>query len=68
MHGAQAANRAQGAGFDQAQQFDLHRQWHLTNLVEEQRAAVGRFCQADLALVGTGKGSLLIAEQLALEQ
>ncbi|MCY1444106.1 hypothetical protein D9M71_605560 [compost metagenome] len=68
MNRAQAANRAKAAGLDQAQQFDLHRQGHFADLIEEQGAAMGGFRQADLALVGAGKGTLLVTEQFALEQ
>ena len=48
--------------------FDWRRQRHLADLVEEQRAAVGRFEQAALLLAGVGEGAALVAEQLALEQ
>ena len=68
MHRAQATHRAEAAGLDQAQQLHLHRQRYLANFIEEQSAAMRRFSQADLALVGASERALLVAEQLALEQ
>ncbi|MNE21868.1 hypothetical protein D3C80_1150490 [compost metagenome] len=68
MHRAQAAHRAEAARLDQTQQLHLHRQRYFANFVEEQRAAMGRLSQADLALVGTGERAFFIAEQLAFEQ
>lgn len=40
----------------------------IADFVEEQRAVVGSLDASDLALVGTGKGALFIAEQLGLDQ
>ena len=51
-----------------AQQFNLQRQRDIANFIEEQRAPSGHF---DLALGGldrSGKGALLMPEQLAFEQ
>ena len=63
------ADRAHLALLQHAQQLHLERRRQLADLVEEQRAAVGRPEEAGLALVvGAGEGALLVAEQLALEQ
>ena len=40
----------------------------LADLVEEDRAAVGRLELPDLELVGAGEGAALVAEQLALQE
>ena len=51
-----------------AQQLHLHRQAHVADLVEEQRAALG---DLEAALAGgdrAGERALLVAEQFGLEQ
>src|SRR5262245_36728010 len=53
---------------EHAEKLGLERERHLADLVEEERAAIGRFEEADLALVGTGERSALVPEQLALEE
>jgi hypothetical protein len=50
-----AADRPETAGLDQPQQLHLHGQRYFADFVEEQGAAVGRFSQADLALVAPVK-------------
>jgi hypothetical protein len=55
MHRARAADRTETAGLDQPQQFHLHGQRHFADFVKEQGAAMGRFSQADLALVAPVK-------------
>ena len=50
-----------------AQQLDLHWQAHVTDLVQEQRAALGQL-ETPLARTDcTGEGTFLVAEQFALE-
>ena len=51
-----------------AQQFHLHGQGHFADFVEEDGAAAGHFKQSAFVLIGSGEGSLQIAEQFALEQ
>jgi hypothetical protein len=51
-----------------AQELDLQRQRKIADLVQEERAAIGRFDLADRLPRGPGEGSLFVAEQLALEQ
>src|SRR6202034_2287394 len=50
------------------QQLHLQIQRHIANLVEEERAAVGRFEPAGTGLVRSGKRSGLVSEQLRLHQ
>ncbi|MND98241.1 hypothetical protein D3C80_905840 [compost metagenome] len=50
------------------QQFHLHVQRQVADFIEEQRAAIGRFEPAGLAVGGAGKGALLVTEQFALDQ
>ena len=51
------------------QQLDLEGGAHALHLVQEQRALVGQLEQAGTAaLLGAGKGALVIAEQLAFQQ
>lgn len=53
----------------EAEQAHLHRERHVSDLVEEDRAVVGVFKLAHAPLaVGSGEGALLIAEKLALQQ
>ena len=51
-----------------AQQLGLHLQADVADLVEEQRAAVGRLEAADLVADGAGERALDVAEQLAFQQ
>ena len=51
-----------------AQQPRLQRRRHVADLVEEQRAAVGLFEAADVALAGAGERAGLVAEQFAFQQ
>src|SRR5204863_7152510 len=53
---------------ERAQQFRLHRERELANLVEEQGAALRHLENARLRLDGAGKGAAYVTEQLALEQ
>ena len=63
-----AADALVHALLQDAQQLHLHRQAHVADLVEEQRAALGDFETALAGGDGAGEGALLVAEQLALEQ
>ena len=51
-----------------AQQLDLHRQRHVADLVEKQRAAMRALDPADGLPERPGKGAFFMAEQLAFEQ
>ena len=50
------------------QQPGLQRQRHVSDLVQEQGAAVGLLEAADVALAGPGKGAGFVPEQLAFQQ
>ena len=53
---------------EHAQQLHLQRQRQLADLVEEERAAVGRLEETRLVADGAGEGALHVAEELGLEQ
>ena len=63
-----AAHAVQFAFLEHAQQLGLKPHIHFGNLVQEQGAVVGQFELAGLAADGPCKGSLFVAEQLALQQ
>ena len=63
-----AANPLEGTLLQHTQQLDLHRQRHIADLVEEQRAAIGQLEAPGAAGNGTGKGTLLMAEQFTFQQ
>ena len=56
------------AALQHAQELDLAGRREVADLVEEQRAAVGRLEAADAALDRAGEGARLGAEELALQQ
>jgi hypothetical protein len=68
FHRRGGAERQHLLFLDHAQQLDLHGRRHFGDLVEEQRAAVGRLEQALLVGVGAGEGALGVAEQLVGQQ
>ena len=51
-----------------AQQLYLERRRQVADLVEEQRAAIGRLEPAGARLLGAGEGAGLVAEQLGIDQ
>ena len=53
---------------ERGQQLGLEVERQIADLVEEQRAAVGRLEPADAVAAGAGEGALHMAEQLGLEQ
>ena len=63
-----AANTRHFTLLEHAQQLHLRTRRHLANLVEKERAGISEFKTAQPALCGTGERSLLMPEQLALEQ
>ena len=63
-----AADALDHALLQEAQQLGLQRERQVADLVEEQRAAVGRLDLADRLPCRAGERALLVAEQLALEQ
>ena len=62
------ADAAEGLLLDQAQHLHLERERQLADLVEEERAAVGRLEQAGLVVQRAREGALHVAEQLGFEQ
>ena len=53
---------------DRPEQLGLYLQRQLPDLVQAKRGSVGNLEPADLPTIGPGKGSLLPAEQFALDQ
>ena len=64
-HRRGAAEPVDLALLQRAQQLGLQPDVHLADLVEQQRAAIGRLELADAARDGAGERALLVAEQLA---
>jgi hypothetical protein len=62
-----AADRRELALLQHAQELGLHHEPHVPDLVEEQRAGVGRLEGAAAVRDGSGEGSLHVAEHLALD-
>ena len=57
-----------GALLEEGEQLRLSSAGEISDLVEEERPAVGDLHQAELALARIGKGAPLVAEQLALDE
>ena len=62
------AHRPHLALLQHAQELDLQRERHVTDLVEQQCAAVGRLEQAAVIANGAGERALGVAKELRLEQ
>ena len=67
-HHALAAHAREVAVLQHVQELGLQRRMQVADLVEEDRALVGRLELADLLLVGAGERAPLVTEQLALQQ
>src|SRR6266850_2404972 len=67
-HGLRAADRPYLFFLDRAQKLYLQVDRHLADLIEKDRAVVGRGEQAWTRLHGAGEGALHVAEQLAFEE
>ena len=65
VHATHATERA---FLQDPQQFGLHHQIQITDLVQKHRPSLGLFEEAQLPLVGAGECATLVAEELALEQ
>jgi hypothetical protein len=63
-----AADPLEALLLEHAQELGLARQRHLADLVEEERALVGRLEAAHLSLGRAGERALLVAEQLRLDE
>ena len=66
--GLGAADPLIGALLQDPQQFHLHVEGHVPNLVQEQGATFGHFKTALAGADGTGKSALLVTKQLALKE
>ena len=58
------AHTGEGAILEEPQQLGLKRTTHVTNLVQENRAAVGLLHIPPLGPMGSGEGSAFVAEEL----
>jgi hypothetical protein len=68
LDGFVAADALEFLILEQPEDFPLRCQWHVSNLVQKNRAAVALFEFTNSAAIGAGEGALLVAEQLALQQ
>src|SRR5205085_8868500 len=68
FHGARRAEALDFAFLEHAQDLGLRLRAHVADLVEEDRAAVALLELADLLLRCAGERSLLVAEELRLDQ
>ena len=62
------ADAREATGFENAQQAHLHFRRHLDDFVQEQRAALGAFAAAAMHFRRAGERTLLVAEELRLDQ
>ena len=51
-----------------AQEFHLQADGHALDLIQEQRAALGIFNEANAALLGVGEGTCFVSEQLTVDE
>ena len=63
-----AAHGAYGFFLNRTEQFNLHWQWKVGDLVEEQGAAIGCLKQALFVFDGAGKAAFFMTEKLAFHQ
>ena len=68
LHAGTAADPLEGVALEDPQKLRLDRRAHFADLVEKQRALMGCFELASLAVGGAGEGSLLVAEEFALQE
>src|SRR5262245_33458745 len=68
LHRLAGANALESHLLEHPQQFGLHFEANVTDLIEEQRAAIGELEPAHFIAVGAREGTFNVAEQLALEQ
>src|SRR5690606_22543415 len=63
-----AAHALEGAFLQYAQQLDLHRQAHVANFIQEQRAALSQFEATGSCTYRTRECALFVSEQFRFEQ
>jgi hypothetical protein len=51
-----------------AEQLGLKLQWHVSNFIEEQSAAIRQCKTTDVRINGTRKGSAFVSEEFAFEK
>ncbi len=66
--GLVAAHALETALLQHAQQLDLHRQAHVADFIQQQRAALGHLEAALARAERASEGTLLVAEQFAFQQ
>src|SRR6266702_122280 len=66
--GGPAADAGELTVLEHVEELALERRVQISDLVEEDRAVVGRLELAELELVGAGEGPALVTEQLALQE
>src|SRR5580692_1781163 len=62
------SNSLEFAFLEHAQQGDLRFDWHIPDLIEEDRAMVRYFETAGVPLIGAGEGAFLVTEELGCNQ
>src|SRR5260221_5441070 len=65
---ARAADCLKLTFLQDAEHLRLNLQWHVSNFIEEQSAAIGQREAADMRVDGTRKGSAFVPEQLAFKK
>src|SRR5438874_1095787 len=63
-----SANAFNFAFLKHAQELRLHREWHVANFVQKERAPIGLLEFPEMPRGGAGERSLLVAEKFALNQ
>src|SRR3546814_4108108 len=54
--------------FEHAEQFHLHVETHVTDFVEEERAALARFEMADATGMGAGEAALFMPDEFGFDE
>ena len=68
VNGAQRAQSFHHLVLQNSQQFGLQLEWHFTNFIQEQGAAIGLFKLARLGFNGPSEGAFFVAKQGGFEQ
>ena len=68
IHGGPSADTFEWVPLERPKELGLDRGWHLADLVQKQRATIGLFELARLAISRPGEGPFLVTEQFAFEQ
>jgi hypothetical protein len=63
-----APQRPDFAFLQNTHELGLQRQRQIVDLIQKQRAAVGKLKPADTLMFGAGKGATLVAEQFTFDQ